>query len=85
MLWYLIKANNNLWTTERIETQRSSIEEYKTTLEKRNTSTCKYITVCNPLGGTDNLRRIVEFKLNQNKQFKQKVVKSKVPLKPNAI
>jgi hypothetical protein len=73
MLWYLIKSNDPMWTVERIETQKSSVEEYMITLNKRNMSTCKYMVVCNPLGGADNLRKVVEFKLNQMKQSERKV------------
>jgi hypothetical protein len=66
MQWYLIKYKENLWSNLRVFTQYSFADEYKTTLEKRNTSDCKYmIVVCPHIEGAKHLTKIVEHQLNK--------------------
>lgn len=73
MLWYVIKYNQSLWTIEKKFSQVSSAEEYKTVLDKRNTSSCNYFVECSPLG-PKFLPKIVEYRLNQFKNNPQKKV-----------
>jgi hypothetical protein len=73
MLWYVIKYNNLLWSTEKVFTQLSSAEEYKVVLDKRNKSSCKYFVECSPLGSKYLeqivLTRLEEFKNQQTKKI----------------
>jgi hypothetical protein len=66
MNYYLIKYTGNLWSVERMFTQQSSAEEYKSRLDKRNTSTAKYmVVVCPHIQGDKHLPKFVEYQLSK--------------------